>query len=166
VFEPDAIWRGYSLDRLLILNNQHLEQSSTSSWSITTATGHIERWPHAARPTRPPVAPATEWGEARVSVAIVSVVWFTSTSGGVIRFGEPYSTGDSDAMRRDGAGARAIAQGQRVVQDALDVDDEPARDNRSRVDSAQQMRETRLVGGVGKLAIRRPAITHEHTGEI
>jgi hypothetical protein len=33
---------------------------------LYNATGHIERRPHAARPTRPPVALATEWGDARV----------------------------------------------------------------------------------------------------
>jgi len=59
--------RSQCLDRLLILNNQHLEQ--VLDVFVEHYNGHR---PHRAlaltppRPTRLPVAPATEWGEARV----------------------------------------------------------------------------------------------------
>ena len=43
-----------------------VDLSSTSSWSITTDTGHRALALKAPRPTRRPVPPATEWGEARV----------------------------------------------------------------------------------------------------
>ena len=59
--------RSECLERLLILNNQHLER--VLDVFVKHYNGHR---PHRAlaltppRPTRPPVAPATEWGEARV----------------------------------------------------------------------------------------------------
>ena len=73
--------RSECLDWLLILNDQHLSGSSTSSWSTTTATGHTERWP-SRRPIRHARPSGRRRRAARLvsSVAIVSVVWFTSTS--------------------------------------------------------------------------------------
>src|SRR5262245_61455423 len=59
--------RSECLDRLLILNEQHLQR--ILDVFVQHYNGHR---PHRAlaltppRPTRPPVAPATEWGEARV----------------------------------------------------------------------------------------------------
>ena len=59
--------RSECLDWLLILNDQHLER--VLDVFVEHYNGHR---PHRAlaltppRPTRPPVAPATEWGEARV----------------------------------------------------------------------------------------------------
>ena len=59
--------RSECLDWLLILNDQHLER--ILDVFVAHYNGHR---PHRAlaltppRPTRPPVAPATEWGEARV----------------------------------------------------------------------------------------------------
>ena len=59
--------RSECLDRLLILNDQHLER--VLDVFVEHYNGHR---PHRAlaltprRPTRPPVAPATAWGEARV----------------------------------------------------------------------------------------------------
>jgi transposase InsO family protein len=57
----------FAIHRLLILNDQHLER--ILDVFVQHYNGHR---PHRAlaltppRPTRPPVAPATEWGEARV----------------------------------------------------------------------------------------------------
>jgi putative transposase len=59
--------RSECLDRLMILNDQHLER--VLDVFVQHYNGHR---PHRAlaltppRPTSPPVAPATEWGEARV----------------------------------------------------------------------------------------------------
>jgi putative transposase len=59
--------RSECLDWLLILNDQHLERV------LTVFADHYNGYrPHRAlaltppRPTRPPVVPATEWGEAHV----------------------------------------------------------------------------------------------------
>jgi hypothetical protein len=66
-------------------------ESSTSSCSITTATGHIERWL-----TRRPARHVRRWRRPRSgarlvsSVAIVSVAWFTSTSWRRDQICEPY----------------------------------------------------------------------------
>ena len=59
--------RSECLDRLLILNNQHLER--VLDVFVEHYNGHR---PHRGlaltppRPTRPPVAPAMAWGEVRV----------------------------------------------------------------------------------------------------
>jgi hypothetical protein len=73
--------RSECLDWLLILNQQQLELAL----AVFVDHYNVHR-PHRAlaltppHPTRPAVALATGWGEPVSSVAIVSVVWFTSTS--------------------------------------------------------------------------------------
>jgi transposase IS66 family protein len=75
----------------------------------------------------------------------------------VAETGDEMATGDGEAMCGDGAGAMAIAQRQRVLQHALHVADEPSARiiDPQQSTATQQMRETRLVSGVGKLAIKR-----------
>jgi hypothetical protein len=83
--------RSECLDWLLILNDQHLAR--VLDVFVEHYNGHR---PHRALaltppcPTRPPVAPATKWGELVSCVAIVSVVWFTDTSWRRDRVSEPY----------------------------------------------------------------------------
>jgi len=83
--------RSECLDRLLILTTSILSGSFTSSRSITTATGRIERWP-SRRPARHVRRCHHRRGGARhVSiVAIVSGVWSTSMSWRRDQICEPY----------------------------------------------------------------------------
>jgi len=86
--------RSECLDRLLILNDQHLER--VLDVFVEHYNGHR---PHRAlaltppRPTRPLVAPATEWARPVSSVAIVSVVGFMSTIWRRDQFSAPYMPG-------------------------------------------------------------------------
>src|SRR5712691_6221714 len=59
------------------------------SWRITTATGHIERWP-SRRPARHVRWRRQRGARVASSVAIVSVVWFTNTSWRRDQISEPY----------------------------------------------------------------------------
>jgi hypothetical protein len=83
--------RSECLERLLILNEQHLDRILDAF--VEHYHGHR---PHRAvaltppRPTRPPVAPATEWGEARLPSRSSRWGWFTSTSWRRDQICDPY----------------------------------------------------------------------------
>jgi hypothetical protein len=73
--------RSECLDRLLIVDQPQLKRV------LAVFVDHCNVYrPHRAlalnppRPTRPPFGAGPAWGEAVSSVAIVSVVWFASTS--------------------------------------------------------------------------------------
>ena len=78
------------------------------------------------------------------------------------------ATSDGDAVRRDRALAPAITHAQALLEDAGDagcegpllmIADEGAT-------AAEEMRETRLMNGVLKLAIGGPAVAHQDAGEL
>ncbi len=64
---PADSHRDVQLPRRGSRDEHSMSGPSTFSWTITKATGLIEPWPsRRPRPTRPPLAPATAWGETHV----------------------------------------------------------------------------------------------------
>ena len=97
--------RSECLDWMLILNQQHLERVLDVFVTITTSTGLIE---HCLSHRRSPDA-HRQPANFVFTVAIVSVVWFTSTSWRRDRVFAPYRCHGMQA-RRDGALTTATMQ--------------------------------------------------------
>ena len=76
--------------------------------------------------------------------------------------------GDGHAVGRHGARVVAVAQDQRLAEQGMDR----AGESRVRMILAQepgtpqQVRQTGLMRGVRELAVRRPALSHEHAAEV
>jgi hypothetical protein len=75
---------------------------------------------------------------------------------------------DGQSVRGDDAGEVAVADGERLLQDRLDVGGEGGVRviGGDQSAPAQEMGETGLMSGGRELAVRGPAIAHQHAGKV
>lgn len=86
----------------------------------------------------------------------------------LIQAGDQVPARDGQSVCRDRAGAMTVAQRERLLENCLDLSNK--RDARmigaQGPTAAEQMRQTRLMSGLGKLTIRRPPIADDHAGIV